>query len=99
MHMGVRFNHHHFIHLHATRDTQASQVIAFQIDEHDMFRTLLGVLNKLLLDRRILLPRLHARSCAGDGTGFNLLALDADQTLRRGADDRTIGKCSKPGKR
>src|SRR3990172_3619087 len=43
MHMRIAFNPHEFIDLDAAWDADAAQIIAFEIDQHDMFGALLGV--------------------------------------------------------
>jgi hypothetical protein len=71
MHMRVAFNNHHFVYLHTAGFANSSEVVAFEIDEHDMFRSFFGVVNQFIEEALVgrLVIRAWPGSCYGSGRG------------------------------
>ncbi len=66
MHMCISFYHHHFIDLDSTGHTNATQIIALEIDKHDMFGTLFRMPDEFQRQR----PVLHGMRTARTRTGY-----------------------------
>ena len=73
-HVGVAFDAHEILHLHAPRRGHPAQVVAAQVDQHDVLRALFLVLQQVVGQRPVLLLRRAARPGAGDGAGFGQIA-------------------------
>jgi hypothetical protein len=63
------------------------EVVAGQVDEHEVLRAFLVVGEQLLGQPDVVLRGLAARPRAGDGVGDDAAAGDLDQRLRAGPDD------------
>ena len=78
-------------HLDAAGLRDAADVVAREVDQHEVLGALLRVAEQFLFHRRVQLRRGAARARAGDGADRDLLALGhvlvAHQDLGRGADD------------
>ena len=70
--------------------TDAAEVVAAEVDEHDVLGALLLVALQLLAEAQVLLVRLAARPRAGDRVRLGLAALDPHEHLGRRADDRQL---------
>ncbi len=75
-------------HAHRAVGADAAEVVAAEVDEHDVLGAFLLVALQLLAEAQVLLVRPAARPRAGDRMGLGLAALDADEHLGRRADDR-----------
>ena len=73
--------------VHRAGGADALEVVAAEVDEHDVLGALLGSSRRLLLERQIVLGTLATRAGAGDRVQDHLAAGDLDMHLRRGADD------------
>ncbi len=84
----VAFERHVLRHAHGSELANASEIVASEIDEHHVFGALLLVAFQFFGEPQILVVVGAARSRAGDRDAFRRAAFDADQHLRRRADDR-----------
>ena len=77
----IPLDHHFVVQLHAAGFGHAADIVAAQVDEHQVLGDLLGVLQQVLLQRQIGLCSGAAWAGAGDGSHRNLAILDPDQNL------------------
>ena len=81
------------LHLHVLADRDRpgagdpAQVVATEVDEHDVLGALLRIALELLGQEGVLAGVHAAGTGAGDRVGRELVALDLEQELRRRADD------------
>jgi hypothetical protein len=73
---------------HGAGDAHPAQIVAAQIDQHQVLRAFLLVGQQLLLEQLILLLGGAAPSGTGDRVRGGPAVLHGDQRLRTGADDR-----------
>ena len=85
--VAVALDLHVLAHGHGARPRHAPEIVATEVDEHHMFRAFLGVGLELLGEERVRAGIGAARPCAGDRVGGELVALDLEEQLGRGADD------------
>ncbi len=79
-------------HPHAPGPRHPAEVVAPEVDQHDVLGALLGV-GEELLGQPLVAGRVHAaRPGAGDRAGSRAPALLAHQHLGRGADQRHVGR-------
>ena len=83
MHVRIGLDGHELIHPHAAGLAHAPEVVALQIDEHDVFGALLGVGGKFGHLARIISGAAAARPRAGDRTRVDAPAADPHQPLGR----------------
>ncbi len=81
MHMCVGLGDHELIDDHRTRFAHPSQIIAFQIDEHDVLGALLRMGYQCRSLRCIFTGPQCARPGPGDGARVHFTAADAQQPL------------------
>ena len=84
-HVGVFFDEHQIVHPNRSVFADSSQVVPSQIDEHQMLRTLLFVLDQFLLKPFFLFQVLASATGPGDRSVFKIPSLDLHQHLRRGS--------------
>src|SRR5271156_271601 len=77
----------------------ASQVVSQQIDNHDVFRAILGASSEIVDLPLVLLGRLAARPGALDWPGFDLAPVDPQKALRRRAGQDKIPEIEVAGER
>ena len=95
MHVCIGLGDHVFVHRHAAGLADAAEIVAFEIDQHDVLGAFLGMRHQLGGVAPILLGVPVARARAGDGPRRNLAALDAQQPLgRRRKDASCRGSCT-----
>ena len=87
-HVAVALDRHELRHLHAAEAADAPEVVAAEVDEHDVLGPLLLVGEQLALEARRPRGRRAARARARDRARLDAPALDAHEDLGRGADDR-----------
>ena len=95
MHVRVTFDRHEFVDLDRARHADAAQVVAFQIDQHDVLGALLGMLDELAHARGFVVAA-NARTRAGDRAR---LRAAARTSTRRSGDELTMAQssyCSNP---
>src|ERR1041385_5344807 len=68
----------------------APEIVAAEVDEHEVLGALFRVDEKALLELEVGLARGAARQRAGDGARLHVVAGDAHQHLRRRADQRAL---------
>ena len=85
--MAVALDLHVLADRDGARPGDAAQVVAPEVDEHDVLGPLLRVALELLRQERVLARVRAARASAGDRVGRQPVALDLEEELRRGADD------------
>ncbi len=85
--VGVALDEHEVFHADGAELADAAEVIAAEVDEHDVFGDLLGVGAEALLVSEIFGLVVAAGAGAGDGTVLDAAFFDADEELRGGADD------------
>ena len=74
--------------LHRAGLGDSADVVASEIDEHDVFGALLRIVAQLLLEARVVLGGAAASPRAGDRAHLDLGRRDADQDLGRAPHDR-----------
>ena len=85
--MGIAFNFHELTYLDAAWDTHSSHVVACEINEHDVFSLLFGVVFQLFRESLIALLIAAAWARASNGANSDLVLLEAYQQFRRGSYD------------
>ena len=75
---------------HGAGATDPTQIVATQVDEHQVLGAFLLVGEELLLEKQILLLGVSAPPGPGDRVGGRPAVLDGHQRLRAGADDREV---------
>ena len=101
MDVAVALEDHELVDTNRARLTHTSEVIAFEIDQHDVFRPLLGMPQQGLGEQPVVHDVDAAGSGAGDRAGLDSPRPDADEPLGRGADDpevAEVGKARKGGR-
>ncbi len=88
--VGVTLDGHQFFGLHGAVLADATQIVAPQIDEHDVLGALFFTSEHFLFEALIFGFILAAPARPRDGTIENIAALDFDEHLRRAADDGDI---------
>ena len=88
----VTFEFAQFLDADAAIFADSAQVVAQQIDDHDVLSPILGAAEKIVGTREILLGKNAARTSAFDRPGFDPAALNFDKPLRRSAGNRTISQ-------
>ena len=85
VHMSVRLGHHELLDAHRPRRAHAPEVIALEVDQHDVLGALLGMRDESggLCAVFFRLPAARPSPC--DGSRLDLGTADPDQTLGRGA--------------
>src|SRR5205823_708079 len=83
---------------HRAIATDATQIIAEQIDNHDILGAVLRALLQFLHAQLILSRRGSAWPGALDGPGLDLAILQTQEPLRRGAGNRKIAQVEVTGK-
>ena len=84
--MGVALDRHFVGEFDGTDLADPADVVAPQVDQHQMLGDLLGIGQQLLLQRLVLLRRRTTRPRAGDRPHGHLATLQPRQNLRGGAD-------------
>ncbi|MNN29505.1 hypothetical protein D3C81_1431130 [compost metagenome] len=85
MHVGVALQAEQLRHLHRADLAGAPQVVAQQVDDHQVFRAILGAVQQLLGIAHVFCRVAGARAGALDRPGFHLALADADEALGRKA--------------
>ena len=86
----VALDGHELRHPHGAGVAHAADVVAAEVDQHDVLGALLLVALQLLAEPEVLLRGGAARARAGDRVRLDLAVLDAHQHLGRRADDRDV---------
>ena len=76
--VAVTLNDHEVLDLHCAEIADPAQIIAGQIDQHDVLGALLGVGEQLLFQGNVFRRRRSAAARAGDRANLNLAVLAAD---------------------
>ena len=88
--MGVALDLHQAVDRHRPGPGHAADVVAAEVDEHDVLGALLQVAEQLLLEPLVLGGIGSAPARAGQGTGLDPPPFDLNELLRRRADDVTV---------
>ena len=88
MHVRIGLGDHVFVHRHAARLADAAEIVALEVDQHDVFGALLRMRHEFGGIAPILLGDAVARARAGDGPRRDLAARDAQQPFGRRRKDR-----------
>src|SRR5207302_3108288 len=99
MDVGVGLDSHELIHLDRAWLAHPAEVIALEVDQHDVFRPLLRMRGKSRHLRNIVPGPTAARSSSTNGPGVDAASLDPNQTLRRRTEDRHAAPLRKGRKR
>ena len=83
--MTYSFNHHEIL-TYAAIFADAAEIVAREVDEHDVFGAFLGISQQIFLVLQILRVRVAARTRAGDGR--IQLRISSQRTYRRGTNKR-----------
>ncbi len=86
-HVRVALDGHEVDHLDRAGLADPAEVVAAEVDQHQVLGALLGVGEEFLGERLVLLRGGPAVPGAGDGVDHRAPVLDLDQRLRGGADD------------
>ena len=81
---------HHISHFHSTGFGDSTDIIASKVDEHEVLRTLLGVVEHLLFELFVPCMGLAAFTGAGDGTQEYLPICESYHDLWAGAANGKI---------
>ena len=96
--MGVLLDGHEFIDVHAAESADASQVVSFEVDEHEVFRPFLFI-RKQFADETLIVTSVEpARPGSGYRARVRLPVVQTNQPFGRGADQVTSSKCMSPEK-
>ena len=87
MHVRIRLDRHELVDLHAARLAHAAEIVALQVDQHDVLCPLLRMRMQLAREREIGSRIRAARSCACDRTRRDRAVAYAHEALGRRADD------------
>ncbi len=98
-HVRVALERHEFVDLDASAGADAAEVVALEIEEHDVLGPLLRVGEKFLLESSVPVCREAARPGAGDRSCFGQPAVERDEALRRRRDDLGEGRAQVAGER
>ena len=85
--VAVALDEHQVLHANAAELADAADVVAAEIDEHDVLGDLFLVGAEIGFDGAVFDLVGAARARSGDGAVLDRAAVDADEQLRRGADD------------
>ena len=95
MHGGVGLDHHQLRHAHAVDLADASEVVAQQVDDHQVLGEGLFVVQQLRAQRLVARRVRRARRRPLDRARLHAtLAVDREEALRRGADARRARRAS-----
>src|SRR4029077_3823034 len=84
--MRVTLYGHQFVDFDTANLSDAPNVVAPQIDQHDVFCPFFRIGEQVGFKRSFFFRRGPAAPCAGDGTELNSIAGEPDHRFRRGAD-------------
>ncbi len=90
--MAIVFDDHGFGDTNGTRKCHASDVIASEIEEHEMFSPFFGVIKEIASEFEVFMSIGPAFSCAGDGTNGHGVVTQANENFRAGTDDGGISE-------
>ena len=90
--MGEALDLHELRHAHTAGDADASEVVACEIDEHRVLGAFFCIGTQLCGEQCVLLIRLAALACAGDGVGVDRVAGDFNQHLGGGTDELDLAE-------
>ena len=90
--VGIALDNHFFINTYRARGTYPADVVAAQVDQHQVFGQFLGIGQQFLLQCPVLGLALAARPGPGYGPDRDNAVLKPDQDLRRGADHLELSK-------
>ncbi len=90
--VAVALDDHHLVHLLGAKGDDPPDVVAGQIDQHDVLGALLGVLDKLTGQPAVLFAGTAPRPGAGNGTGDDRAVPQANHRLRRRTDHGDLGE-------
>jgi hypothetical protein len=100
MDVAVAGDFHQRRHLHAARFAYPPEVVALEVDQHDVFGALLRMRLEARAQRGVLRRVFAARMGAGNRPGFqHTVAPEANQPLRRRTHDRPVIHLQQRGKR
>src|ERR1035438_8604985 len=89
--VGVTLDEHQVLHLHAAIFGDAADVVAAEVDQHDVLGDFFFIRAQVGFEPAVFHLVSGARAGAGDGTVFDVAAMHADQQLGRTADDVVHG--------
>ncbi|MCY1420240.1 hypothetical protein D9M71_358550 [compost metagenome] len=97
MHVGIALQREQLRHPHRARPAAAAEVVAQQVDDHQVFRAVLFAGQQFRGVGGVLRRRASARAGALDRAGFHLAAVQLDETLRRQAENGALRKIQVTG--
>src|ERR1700733_5279087 len=97
MHVRITLDAHELVGVHAARTADTSQIIALQVDQHDVFRALLRMHNQRRDLALIFSPAAWPRS--GNRSRLDAPTADPYQSLGRGAQQAPVPKLRQCRKR
>ncbi len=91
MHGGVGFHLHHLWDVNAARAANAGEIIAREVDNHEIFGAVLFARSQRGAESGVFLWIAVSPACSLDGPRFHVTrAVDAQESLGRGAGDVDI---------
>ena len=94
-HVAIALDGHEVGDLHATVFGDATDIVAGEINEHEVLGALLGIGHEVVGIRIIFLRSGSTATCAGDRTDLNKVAGEADVDFRRTAHKRVTTRTTK----
>src|SRR3990172_595152 len=88
--MGATLHVHQFAHLNTPRLTDPPDVVAAQVDQHNMLRTLFFISLKLLLQPNVFFRGFAPGTGAGKGSGGDRTIFHTHQNLRGSPDNEEL---------
>ena len=88
--VGIALDGHELVHLHRAHPGHPAHVVAPEVHQHDVLGALLRVGQQILLQLPLFLRVAAPGPGAGDGPKLDVLAGEADEDLRGGADDLEV---------
>ena len=88
--VGIALDGHELVHLHRAHPGHPADVVASEVHQHDVLGALLRVGQQVLLQLPLFLRVAAPGPGAGDGPKLDVLAGEADEDLRGGADDLEV---------
>jgi hypothetical protein len=89
-HVGVAFHEHDFLGAHARKLAHPPDVVAAQVDQHDVLGSLFLIGAQFFLESLVLVLGFAARARSGDRPVFDVAPSNLDEHFGRRAEDGRI---------
>ena len=88
--VGIAFDRHQLVDFDAANRGDPADVVAAQVDQHDVLGALFGVGEQIGFELALFFRRGAAAACAGDGAELDVSPVEPDHRFGRGADHAKI---------